>query len=244
MASPEDDTKKGHRLSIPKTSSLPYPLSHLSTLTIGQTIFEIHNHPSWPCDECQLGRNNEITIDTGEAPTTAATVTAVGQTTTDGYAMNSSEKRENREVKRKREMAALKDSLLNRSSTSTSANTDEGEKRQYIDRSAIRRRLHPKSPPRNNTAANLPIPTPVPAPEPVSSFAHNMMAAQGYTPGAGLGKNKNGRSEAIEVKMRVEKRGLGAKGAELPVEDRQDGGKEGDWRKKGRTRRFDEVKEW
>jgi hypothetical protein len=162
--------------------------------------------------------------------------------------MNSSEKRENREVKRKREMAALKDSLLNRSSTSTSAthDRDEGDKRQYIDRSAIRRRLHPKSPPKARTTARLPIPVPVPSPvpEPVSSFAQNMMAAQGYTPGAGLGKERNGRSEAIEVKMRVEKRGLGAKGAEVPVEDRQDGGKEGDWRKKGRTRRFDEVKEW
>jgi hypothetical protein len=168
----------------------------------------------------------------------------VAQTTTNGYAMNSSEKRENREVKRKREMAALKDSLLCKSSTSTSATTDEGGKRQYIDRSAIRRRLHPKSPPKANTTARPLIPIPVSAPEPVSSFAQTMMAAQGYTPGAGLGKDKNGRSEAIEVKMRVEKRGLGAKGAEVAVEDRQDGGKEGDWRKKGRTRRFDEVKEW
>jgi hypothetical protein len=160
--------------------------------------------------------------------------------------MNSSEKRENREVKRKREMAALKDSLLNKSSASTSAthDHDEGAKRQYIDRSAIRRRLHPKSPPRTNTVARSPIPIPVSASEPVSSFAQNIMAAQGYIPGAGLGKDKNGRSEAIEVKMRVEKRGLGAKGAEVAVEDRQDGGKEGDWRRKGRTRRFDEVKEW
>jgi hypothetical protein len=68
-----------------------------------------------------------------------------------------------------------------------------------------------------------------------------MMAAQGYVPGAGLGKDKRGRSEAIEVKMRVEKRGLGAKGAEAPVPEQE--GNE-DWRKKGRTRRFDEMKGW
>jgi hypothetical protein len=39
----------------------------------------------------------------------------------------------------------------------------------------------------------------------------------------------------------VEKRGLGAKGAELPVEESSG---EGDWRKKGKSRRFEEVREW
>jgi len=151
--------------------------------------------------------------------------------------MNSSEKRENKEVKRKREMAALKDSLLNRHPTEKNE-----EKREYLDRSAIRRRLHPKSPPRT-TATNVveqPART-APKPEPVSSFAQNMMAAQGWAPGSGLGKGRDGRSEAVEVKMRVEKRGLGAKGAEVPAEE---SGAEGDWRKTGKSRRFEEVREW
>jgi len=154
-----------------------------------------------------------------------------------GYAMNSSEKRENKEVKRKREMAALKDSLLNRHPTEK----DEG-KREYLDRSAIRRRLHPKSPPRTTTTNVVELPPrTAPRPEPVSSFAQNMMAAQGWAPGSGLGKDRDGRSEAVEVKMRVEKRGLGAKGAEVPVEESSG---EGDWRKKGKSRRFEEVREW
>jgi len=151
--------------------------------------------------------------------------------------MNSSEKRENKEVKRKREMAALKDSLLNRHPPEKNE-----EKREYLDRSAIRRRLHPKSPPRT-TATNVveqPART-APKPEPVSSFAQNMMAAQGWAPGSGLGKGRDGRSEAVEVKMRVEKRGLGAKGAEVPAEEN---GAEGDWRKTGKSRRFEEVREW
>jgi hypothetical protein len=66
-----------------------------------------------------------------------------------------------------------------------------------------------------------------------------MMAAQGWAPGGGLGKDKDGRSTALDVKMRVEKRGLGAQGAEVAVEEGNE-----DWRKKGRTRRFDEVREW
>jgi hypothetical protein len=149
--------------------------------------------------------------------------------------MNSSEKRENKEVKRKREMAALKDSLLNRHPAEK-----EGEKREYLDRSAIRRRLHPKSPPRA-TKTNVVEQPARTAPEPVSSFAQNIMAAQGWAPGSGLGKDRDGRSEAVEVKLRVEKRGLGAKGAEVPIEESNG---EGDWRKKGRSRRFEEVREW
>ena len=122
------------------------------------------------------------------------------------------------------------------------AEKDEG-KNQYLDRSAIRRRLHPKSPPRTITAhaVEQPLAKTAPKPEPVSSFAQNMMAAQGWAPGSGLGKDRDGRSEAVEVKMRVEKRGLGAKGAELPVEESSG---EGDWRKKGKSRRFEEVREW
>lgn len=151
--------------------------------------------------------------------------------------MNSSEKWENKELKRKREMAALKDSLLNRHPTEKNE-----EKREYLDRSAIRRRLHPKSPPR--TIATDVVEQPVRTaskPEPVSTFAQNMMVAQGWAPGSGLGKGRDGRSEAVEVKMRVEKRGLGAKGAEVPVEESD---AEGDWRKKGKSRRFEEVREW
>jgi hypothetical protein len=152
--------------------------------------------------------------------------------------MNSSEKRENKEVKRKREMAALKDSLLNRHPTEK----DEG-KREYLDRSAIRRRLHPKSPPRSTPTHTIEqsLPKTAPKPETVSSFAQNMMAAQGWAPGSGLGKDRDGRSQAVEVKMRVEKRGLGAKGAEAPTEESSG---EGDWRKKGKSRRFEEVREW
>lgn len=134
-------------------------------------------------------------------------------------------------------MAALKDTLLNRHPIEK-----ESEKTEYLDRSAIRRRLHPKSPPRSASKIANPVEqTKRDVPEPVSSFAQNMLAAQGWAPGSGLGKDRDGRSEAVEVKMRVEKRGLGAKGAEIPVEDSNG---EGDWRKKGKSRRFDEVREW
>jgi len=52
-----------------------------------------------------------------------------------------------------------------------------------------------------------------------------------------LGKDGSGRSEPIETKMRVEKRGLGAVQSEAV---RDDGG--GDWRARGKMRRYDELK--
>lgn len=226
-----------HRLSEPKISSLPYPLAHKSVLSLGQTRFEVHLHESWPCEACQLGRGNEVPIDTGEAPGGEAHSTSASQG--NGYAMNSQERRENRETKRKREMAALKDSLLNRSSGQTVKEATYDGRNRYIDRSAIRRQMHPRSPPRQR-----PVTVPDPEaevvkskPAPVSTFAQNMMAAQGWAPGSGLGKGQSGRSEAIEVKMRVEKRGLGAHGAEAPPEDVNE-----DWRKRAKVRRFEEMR--
>jgi hypothetical protein len=64
-----------------------------------------------------------------------------------------------------------------------------------------------------------------------------MLTAQGWAPGAGLGKDRSGISEAIEVKMRVEKRGLGAWGAEAVKEDINE-----DWRKRAKQRRYEELK--
>lgn len=235
-----DSQAQGQRLSEPKVSSLPYPLTHLSVLSLGKTRFEVHLHPSWPCDRCQLGKGNEIPIDTGE--TTSAEPTS--QRNGNGYAMNSQEKRENREVKRKREMAELKNSLLNRNTHQpTRDDPQQQQQNRYIDRSAIRRQMHPRSPP--PTRAQLP-PEPEPTydrtPAGVSTFAQNMLAAQGWAPGSGLGRDQAGRSEAIEVRMRVEKRGLGAQGGEASIP--RPGGEEGneDWRKRAKMRRFEQMR--
>lgn len=159
--------------------------------------------------------------------------------------MNSQQKRDNREINRKLEMATLENSLLNRNPASMPRDGTHDGRNQYIDRSALRRQMHPRSPPprRPNTGNDSSTSTSEPlvsAPSgSVSTFAQNMLAAQGWAPGAGLGKDQSGRSEAVEVKMRVEKRGLGAQGAEAsaPSEDVNE-----DWRKKAKQRRFEQMK--
>lgn len=207
----------------------------MSILSLGKTRFQVHLHESWPCEACQLGRGNEIPIDDGETKDTDAAVAAGLKG--NGYAMNSQERRGNREVNRKMEMANLKNSLLNRNPISNPREGTHDGQNRYVDRSALRRQMHPRSPPRVHTSASTPDPVPNIPTTSVSSFAQNMLAAQGWAPGSGLGKDQTGRSEAIEVKMRVEKRGLGAWGAEAVKEDVNE-----DWRKRAKQRRFEELK--
>lgn len=217
------------RLSEPKHSSKPGKLMHGSKLRIASTVFTTHIHPAWPCEECQLGKDNEIRLDDGIPP--VVPVTEPNQ----GVAMNSKQKRENREVNRKLEMAALKESLLSNHTAGSKEDTPERRDRVYVDRSAMRRALHPRSPRRQSAsppvATGGTIDTP-PATAATSVFASNMLAAQGWTPGTGLGKDRSGRAEPIQVELRTERTGLGIKGSKP---------EEGDWRQRGKARRYEDY---
>jgi hypothetical protein len=120
-----------------------------------------------------------------------------------------------RELRRKREVAALKEALL-------AGPTDQPT--VYQDRAAQRRRLHPETRPARSASP------PVAPPKP--SFAAKLLADQGWTPGTGLGRTA-GRAEPIKVEMRTEKRGLGAVGAKA---------ESGDWRAQGKERRYQELR--
>ena len=160
------------------------------------------------------------------------------------WAMDSKEKRDNREIKRKREMATLRETLLKKSAGNESSapiSREETPERQYLDRSAMRRRLHPPSPPPQTDSRRSASP-PIRRLEPVSAesstpsaFASNMLANQGWTPGMGLGRHGDGRADPINVEMRTEKRGLGAQGSKAVVDTGN-----GDWRQRGKHRRWEE----
>ncbi|WVQ96018.1 hypothetical protein IAU59_003118 [Kwoniella sp. CBS 9459] len=312
MTSRKGPKARLHRLSEPKHSSKPYPLTHLSRLTIGSTTFEVHLHPStsWPCEACQVGKeHNEIPLDDGE-PKIALATTIEGDTTgeVDGmpefrsdvagqrWAMDSKQKRDNRELKRKREMALLRETLLNKDSPAPSpartgktsgkiATIEPGSDdamlpgppaREYLDRSAMRRRLHPPSPPSrgrssptaserhgkhinpNNIAITSQRPTlatptgtgPTGTVTPVSSIASGILAAQGWIPGQGLGKDRSGRADPVQAEMRNARAGLGAKGGKAYTDPSAGSGAgagaggEGekmDWKTRAKMRRWDEV---
>ncbi|WVW86969.1 hypothetical protein I302_109025 [Kwoniella bestiolae CBS 10118] len=237
---------KPTRLSEPKHSSKPHLITHLSKLRIGTTTFSAHIHPSWPCDNCSVNGTNEIPLDDGKPKPTAINGTEeIPSENEIAYAMDSSQKKQNRELKRKREMALLKESLMKRNESSQ--NGGEGEtKREYLDRSAMRRRLHPSSPPKSHVSSGGATPDRLEAPpsktvssEPSgpSKFASSMLANQGWVPGTGLGKSNQGRSEPIAVEMRNEKKGLGAQHSKAVM----DSGGEGDWKMRAKQRRWEEL---
>ncbi|WWC65765.1 uncharacterized protein I303_108387 [Kwoniella dejecticola CBS 10117] len=261
------------RLSEAKHSSRPSHLSHLSRLQIGTTTFAVHIHPSWPCESCQVNGSNEIPLDDGQPKTIISG--RVEDTGSDNeapqvYAMDSAQKKQNRELKRKREMASLREYLLNKdrpingrqAHMNTNTNEiEEGTKREYLDRSAMRRKLHPPSPrpklPENkfkydddnnvNSGANTPERSTTPInpvitqqqqrqPSKGSTFANSIMEKQGWTPGMGLGKSSQGMTEGIRAEMRNDKKGLGAQGSKAVIDEG-----EGDWRMRGRQRRWEEM---
>lgn len=194
-----------HRLSEAKTASRPTRLSHLSKLTIGTTTFNVHMHEQWPCDICQLGNDNEIRLDTGEAKISSV-------------APVSTSKGEHREAKRQEEMAQLKARLL---SGHESTPTQSG----YLDRSAIRRALHPPSR-RSASPPQVALVDPESLkPSGPSVFATKLLAAHGWTPGTGLGKDGSGRAEPLNVEQRVQRSGLGTS-------------EELNWRQRGKQRRY------
>lgn len=150
------------------------------------------------------------------------------------FAMNSQQRRGNREAKRKLEMANLKESLLNRGgSEEGSASAQSMPSRGYIDRSAMRRELHRPSPPRDSHArfsAHTDPPVEIAPAE--NKFAEDFLGRQGWQRGEGLGKDGKGRADPIMTQTRVRKRGIGAQGS---IDDGED------WRTKGKLRRWGDV---
>ncbi|WVQ79240.1 hypothetical protein IAT38_001336 [Cryptococcus sp. DSM 104549] len=241
------------RLSEPKHSSKPFPIQHLTLISIGTTTFQAHVHTSWPCEICQLKGGNEIALDVGDAKPVDTGTREEKEKAEWDVAMNQSEKWGNRGIRQRQAMASLKEKLLNKDRGSEAPTPESGspgangQSKEYLDRSAMRRRLHPPSPPRQTssstavpTYSSAPVrsaaPTASPAVPVKSKFAENFLTKQGWQPGAGLGKDGEGRAEPIQTQARAAKRGLGAEGSSAVVDHG-----EGDWRQRGKQRRWEEA---
>jgi hypothetical protein len=213
------------RLSEPKHASTPYPIRHLSRVTVGTTTFAAHIHADWPCGECALAGAQEIRLEDGAEAATPDS----GSPAPFDAPVGPAARRGQRQFKRKLAMDALRDTLLGDDARSAPS-------RGYVDRSAQRRRLHPPSPPRASASPGPAISAP-PQPAGPSAVSRAMLARQGWTPGAGLGRDATGRAEPVVAVLRNERVGLGARGQ---VADPGDGAG-GDWRSRGKQRRWDEV---
>ncbi|KAL7425089.1 hypothetical protein Q5752_000777 [Cryptotrichosporon argae] len=223
------------RLSEAKHSSLPRALAHLSLLTFGQTELEVHLHDSWPCEACRLA-DNEIVLDDGAVP-----VDDKGKGADDiGIRVDAADlvldphgRKTVRDMKRKRAMDALKETLLGGDAAAPSPSP---EPNRYVDRSAQRRRLHPVSPPRERPRTPDVVPITPTASQGPSAAARSMLAGQGWTPGTTLGKSATGLTTALDPQRRTERRGLGAKGSLAPPSG-------GDWMDKAKQRRWEDAQQ-
>jgi len=222
------------RLSEAKSSSRPYAIKHQSVITIGTTTFVAHVHDDWPCSDCQLAGNTQIALDDGTA--NAKTEEEASPVPSAHIALNAGQRRGERQLKRKLEMSALRDTLLGK-------NEPRAQSGPYVDRSAQRRRLHGSSPPRSGRSA-----TSTPPPGTTSGSGANavgpsqlsrtLLAKQGWTPGQGLGRNAAGRADPIVAVVRNDRVGLGAKGEKADVGS---GDGDGGWKTRGMRRRWEEV---
>lgn len=260
--------REATRLSEAKHSSTPFPIHHLSRVTVGTTTFVAHVHQDWPCGECQLAGSEEIRLDGGGAPESEGTATP-GAAASPAQAssvssqfdppVGAAQRRGQRQFKRKLALDALRDTLLGNEPGPASspglagpASTGGANATKiarggggYLDRSAQRRRLHPASPPRissdrrgaSTTGGNPTITAPA-QPAGPSAASRIMLARQGWTPGAGLGRDASGRAEPVLAVLRNERVGLGARGQ---LADADDAAGVGDWRERGRQRRWNEA---
>lgn len=221
------------RLSEAKCASRPYALRHGDRLTVGRTTFSVHIHGDWPCAACQLSGNAQIDLEEGRLRAKAPFEDASFEL--DTFAMSGNGTRKGRQaLKRRREMDALRGNLLGEEDAAPKVRAAAAG---YVDRSAQRRRLHPPSPPRHRDREReeAPVVAGPAAPAGPSEAARKLLAKQGWSEGQGLGRTP-GRAEPIVPVVRSERAGLGTRGQ---VADQPGAG--GDWRQRGRQRRWDEV---
>lgn len=190
-------------MSPPRMASIPRPLEHLNSLTIGGTTFLVHIHKDRvPCEDCSPKGGDEIALYGPRKLTSDSDSNYSGSSSLP--ALRDS----------KTALTMLKRSLLSQHDSSSTAR----ETVQYVDRSARRRALYPDTSPvpsirPHNTvtasplasttlrAAALPVPSPVSAP-PVplseSNIGHRLLLKQGWQPGMGLGHPDNSDSALVE----------------------------------------------
>jgi len=236
----------GTRLSDTRKSSMPRVLRHLDEITIGGSVFLVHEHLTGrPCEDCAIDGPEEIPLLSSHG--------SAGKHPPHGEQESRKRKRGNEpgEKDPRKAMAQLKNSLMTRHTSSSSPSLSNAS---YKDRSALRREFHPeprvpslpapshlgvdRSPaPTPRVVSPPPLPPP-PVPLPSTNIGHKLLLLQGWNPGTALGENpeEGGLVEPISVSVNTSRAGLGSSvprpANQLP----------GDWREEAKRRRWDGVR--
>ncbi|KAF9345471.1 Angiogenic factor with G patch and FHA domains 1 [Mortierella sp. AD094] len=216
----------GERLSVPKTASHPFALSHMDRLQLGSTIFEIHAHEEGRiCGTCQVTEDNEIEV-LGDKDRESATGTGAKNGNSSGKNSPSltGDLKLAKELERIEEMNRLKKKWAGPDKKTagtkrpgvgaTGVDSGEEQPREYVDRAAKRRLYNPDR--------SSPVPSVAPtysAPEITSGFhvpvaktnkGHAMLSKMGWKAGTGLGAARQGVVEPVQLMVSEKKAGLGS----------------------------------
>lgn len=247
---------RGFRLSLPRVSSVPRRLRHLDQVSIGTTTFVVHIHDGGlPCEACSSRGGDELPLFSGANAPGAAELSKKRKR--DGPEPPAIQQGDPRKA-----LTMLKRTLLSRHSTPSRA-SPEGS--SYMDRSALRRALHPDAPianaidtpPSSDPSASstpasmsplvLSRPPSPPAPLPSSNIGHRLLLKQGWTPGTALRPSEPDVSLSdthasislvtpLEAKGRTSRTGLG-----LPERSLTPSQPGVSWREEAKYRRWSDI---
>lgn len=207
------------RLSPPRMTSVPHPLHHLDRLIIGSTTFLCHIHDDrTPCAECTC-------TDQGIIPLFAVPNRAAEKRPSDVAGMAPQEARD-----AKKALTSLRRTLLARLDPH---HEHASPSASYIDRSARRRAMHPRSqfdtPGVQSPRSSSPGPrelsrTPVigTPPLPEHNVGRRLLMKQGWQPGTLLGAGEgSGLVGPIEVHATPHRAGIGMPHGALSSQERR-----------------------
>lgn len=235
------------RLSASRASSLPRTLRHLDQLSFGRSTFAVHIHPEGvPCEDCSppdelatiplsskvgssLLRPQQVYAQP-ESSSVAEALASLKRSKA-GSSQQQPAAAANTPASAKEALGSLKRRLLSEHRTApdskrSKANDDESRTR-YVDRSSLRRALHPSA----RDPISLPVPaarptsinpsssthartvaryhmqdvqvqappSSAPAAIPKSNLGHRLLEKQGWSPGAPLGIVPSLLSSDLEV---------------------------------------------
>ena len=180
------------RLSDTKTESQWFPIKHKDFLKIGSTIFVLHLHRGQEtCDDCEPGQVQALlsSVDSSGLQTEYTSLT--------------------KEELRKKQLRGLKEKYMV---------SGDGLKQalkpiisgKYKDRANKRRRNIGSEPIKDDIPPQMEEPSSVRKMIPLENKGHQMMQKMGWKVGEGLGKERSGIKEPINVVVRERKKGLGS----------------------------------
>ncbi|KAJ3130189.1 Angiogenic factor with G patch and FHA domains 1 [Nowakowskiella sp. JEL0407] len=196
----------GVRLSLAKESSGLVKLSHLDTLKIGTSVFFVHIHKTWSCEDCLESTHSIIKFFTSQhlrpLPSQPTHDVSDATVSTD-FTLNGKQRLEQH---RKSELGRIKGKYQLNSSATKLNHVGLRPTVQYVDRAKLRREIYENGCKNQGPVSDSNVG--VNEEEKKNNKAYEMMYKMGWKDGSGIGKSE-GIKEPLQVKANKGRSGIG-----------------------------------